>query len=277
MASKPLTLFVLIATTGKQFFKVGAERHQADGLQDLSGRSRLQTPAAQLLGKAAVVGMAPIASVFRSQLTGQSEASGRSLTTVELAQEACMAMGLTLLSAWCVKQFLTYWREVVLPAGQPTKGACLSGSSSHNELNTSSFWGLWALLTCPWRFCKRKLQRRRLYAHAAVMYLEGILPRLCGSSSRLPRPSQRGSHGLHDWHEAQAKGFLMPLEVAACRTQPELSQALQRLLADRWWELDDPQPMLETVFEDESLMLDEPFPEEVLSDLPNEQVCELSF
>lgn len=277
MASKPLALFVLIASTGKQLFKVGAERHQASGLQDLSCRSRLPIPTAELLGKAAVVGMAPIASVVRSQLNGQSEANAEPMTAAELVQEVCMAIALTLLSAWIVKQFLTYWRQVVWPAGQPTKGACAVASSSHNELNTSSRWGLWAFLTCPWRFCKRKVQRRRLYAHAVVAYLEGILPRLCGSSSRLPRASEWRSHGLHDFHEALPKGFLMPMEVAACRTQPEVSQALQRLLADRWWELDDPQPMLETVFEDETLMLDEPLPEEVLSNLPNEQVSGLSF
>jgi len=272
MVRKPLTLFVLIASTGNRFFKAGADRHQTSSLQELSCRDRLQKPATQLLGNAAaVVCMAPIASLFRAQIVSQSEPMAATLTSFEIVQEAFVAIALMLLSAWLVKQVLTHWSQVVSPAGQPTKGACPAASSPYKGLNTSSRWGLWALLTYPCHFCRRKVQRRRLYLHAAVTRLENILPSLCGSSSRLCRPSERGSHGLHDWHEALPKGFLMPVEVAACRSPPEVRASLSRLLADRWWELDVPQLMLETVLEDECLVVDEPLVEEVWPDLPNEQ------
>jgi hypothetical protein len=69
----------------------------------------------------------------------------------------------------------------------------------------------------------------------------------------------------------------MPVEVALCRYSPEVSVVLQRLLADRWWELEDPAPMLETVPEDECLMVDEPGTVEAFPGLPNEQVSEPCF
>jgi hypothetical protein len=69
----------------------------------------------------------------------------------------------------------------------------------------------------------------------------------------------------------------MPVEVALCRYSPEVSVVLQRLLADRWWELEDPAPMLETVPEDECLMVDESGTVEAFPGLPNEQVSEPCF
>jgi len=276
MVSKPLTLFVLSVTVIISLFESGAE-HQPASLPELSFHSRLQGPTAQLLGNAAVVGMASAATT---------------LTSSEIAKEVCVTAGLMLLSAWLVRQVLAQRRQVVSLAGQPTKGACLSASSPHKGLATSSRCGLEALLTYPWRFCRWYMQRRRLYLHAAVTRLEGILPSLCGSSrpldAHLRRPCEPRSHNLHDFHEALPKDFLMPLEVAACRSPPEVSTSLQRLLADRWWELEDPH-LLESVPEDERLVLDDavleddntvlddPWSMEVLPDLPNEQTSDTCF
>jgi len=262
MSPKPLTLFVFIATTGNRFFKAGADRDQTASLAELSCQSRLQGPSTQLLGKTALVCLAPVASVFGAQIVGQSDSSS---TSLEVAKDVCLAISLVLL-VWLAKQFLAQWRQVDSLAAQPTKRACYADTSPHKGLTTLSSLRLWDLLAYPWRFARRLVQRRRLYLHAAVTRLEGILPWLCGTPSplaaHLPRASAPKSHGLHDFHEAMPHGFLMPVDVAACRSPPEVCQALQRLLADRWWDLEDPEPMLQTVPEDECLMTEESAQEE---------------
>jgi len=265
MAPKPLTLFVFIATTGNRFFKAVADRHQTASLPELSCQSRLQAPSAQLLGKTALVCLAPVASVFGAQIIGQSDPASTSLASLEIAKEVCLAVSLMLLGYWLLKQFLAHWRQVDSSAMQPTKGACYADPSPHNGLSTLSPWRLWDFMACPWQFARRRIQRRRLYLHAVATRLEGIMLPAAFScrgtvsplDARLPRASGPGSHGLHDFHEAMPHGFLMPTEVAACRSPPEVTLALQRLLADRWWELEEPQPMLETVPEDECLMMEE--------------------
>jgi hypothetical protein len=45
---------------------------------------------------------------------------------------------------------------------------------------------------------------------------------------------------LNDFHEALFSGFLMPTEVAACRSDPVVCDLLQRLLEDRWWAVQVP-------------------------------------
>jgi hypothetical protein len=50
----------------------------------------------------------------------------------------------------------------------------------------------------------------------------------------------------------------MPVEVAACQAAPEVRGALERLLADRWWENESGLPILELVPEDECVFLSEP-------------------
>lgn len=245
MVRKPLTFFVLLAASGNRLFKAVAQRHHTTGVQELSPRSRLQ--AAQLLGDITAVCVVPVTSVFRGRILG--------LSPPDIAQEACLGLFLALLSAWLCKYILPY-RNEAFSAKQPTKGACPTESSPQNGLKVSSVWALLQWLSRPW-------QRRRLYLHKALSLLQGIDPFsvLCGSLSplaaRMPRSSAPGSHGVHDWHEALPAGFLMPLEVAACRSPPEVSSAIQRLLADRWWDLEGGVPMLEPVPEDECLTLDE--------------------
>jgi len=109
-----------------------------------------------------------------------------------------------------------------------------------------------------WQRIIRLWQRRRLLANK-VERLERFIPSLCGStqqplSARVARASVPNSHNLHDWHEAAAARFLMPLEVAACRTDPEVCEHVQRLLADRWdiWDGD----CLEPIPENDALFCD---------------------
>lgn len=272
MTCKPLTLFVFVATAGDRIFKAVAERHQSVSLQALSSRSRLQGSNLQLLGDMAVVCAVPVSSVFRARALGQSGSTPEALTTFEIFQEVCLGFALALLFACFLRRLMQHWK-VASPA-QPTKGACNVELSPQKGLTTFHLPSPWEILALPvrlWQFGLVLWQKRRLYMHAAEVFVEGILPRLCGPSScplanRLARPSGPGSHGLHDWHEALATDFLMPVEVAACRSSPEVSAALQRLLADRWWVLEVPQPMLESVPEDECLMCD-------VSDMPELSEC----
>jgi len=268
MVRKPLSLFVFIATAGNSLFKAVGQRH-SDSLRELSQRSRVQGSAAQLLGDVAVVCVVPVTSIFRARILGQSVPESQSLTSFEIAKEVCLCLFLALLSAWFLKRVLAHGKQVVLPAAQPTKRACSAEHSPQKGLTTSSPWNLRTLLARPWQIGRRCVQRRRLYIHKAVTRLEGILPSLCASqsllASRLPRASAPGSHGLHDWHEALPAGFLMPVEVAACRSPPEVRVSLMRLLADRWWELDAGLSPLESVPEDDYLLLNEPAP----ADLPD--------
>lgn len=149
-------------------------------------------------------------------------------------------------------------------AVQPTKGACSAGDSPQKGLNTCSLEEfLQKIRTRPWQIGRRCVQRRRLYIHKAASRLEGILlacPAPYGASRR-SRASTPGSHGVHDWHEASPAGFLMPLEVAACRSSPADVGRIQRLLADRWDDLQDRRDPLESVPEDQCLQ-DEPGPED---------------
>jgi len=243
MAPKPLTLFVCIATASNRFFQAGAERPQAGSLPEISCR---KVPTAQFLGNAAMVCMAP---VCMDRLLGQPAAR----------------IIVALLSAWFLWQVFGRGSQPVSPAGQPTKGACSAKLSPHKGLASFSPQDLCMLPAYFWQLCRRIVQRRRLYIHAVRAYLDGILSYRVGSPSAgevRRATSDAGSHGLHDFHEALPMGFLMPLQVAACRTQPEVSVMLQRLLADRLWELENPQPALESVPEDEYLMwnpqLDDP-------------------
>jgi len=243
MAPKPLTLFVCIATASSRFFQAGAERPQASSPVEISSR---KGPTAQFLANAAMVCMAP---VCMDRLLGQPAAR----------------ITVALLSAWLLWQVFGLGGQLVSPAGQPTKGACSVKFSPHKGLASFSPQDLCMLPSYVWQLCRRIVQRRRLYVHAILAYLDGILSYRVGSpsASDVRRATcDPGSHGLHDFHEALPMGFLMPLQVAACRTQPEVSVMLQRLLADRLWELENPQPALESVPEDEYVMwnpqLDDP-------------------
>lgn len=262
MVRKPLTLFVLLATTGNRFFKAVAHRHQTTSLVEISSKSRVHGSATQILGDvAAAVCAVPVTSVFCGRLLGQTSAASQDLTSMEIAVEVCLSFVLTLVSAWLFKYAGRRWKEGALCSAQPAKGACSAKNSPQNGLTSSIHRKLFHWLTQPWRLGRRCLQRRRLYIHKAVTCFDGIVPWLCGSqsplASRVPRACKPGSHGMHDWHEALPAGFLIPLEVAACRSPPEVSAALQRLLADRWWEMEDGVPLLESVPEDECLVVNE--------------------
>lgn len=256
MVSKPLTLFVLLATAGNHILKTVAQRQHSSDVHEL--RSRLRCSSAQLLGDVAAVCVVPISTVFRAQILGRAASASQSPTSFEMVQEACLGLALAFLSAWFFKRVLPYMKEVVLPAAQPTKGACSAEFSPQNGLATSSPWSIVTLLSRLRQIGRRCIQRRRLYIHKALTLLDNIVPSVCGKSSplesRLPRASAPGSHGMHDWHEALPAGFLMPVDVAACRSAPELTESLQRLLADRWWEMEGGVPLsLESVPEDECL------------------------
>lgn len=257
MAPKPSTLFVLIAAAGSKFFKAEAEQYISVGRSDVSPWSRIHSSMVHFLSDFAMISVVPATSVLRARSTA-SEAE--SLTSLAIAKEVGLTLILTLLSGWFVLQILPHWIQVAWPAGQPTKGACPAGFSPQKGLTTLLSWGPW---TWPGRvhdFIRRRVQRRRLYIYRALVRLESIVPWLCGSPSPLTarhesqRASAPRSHGMHDWHEAKSKGFLMPVDVAACRSSPEVSAALQRLVADRWWFLEVPEPPLESVPEDECLL-----------------------
>lgn len=260
MVRKPLTFFVFLASSGENFFKVAGQRQQSASLEGLSPRDRLDGSATRFLTDAAVVCVVPVTSVFRARILGQPVPAAETWTTLEIAQEACLAILLTLLSAWLLKRVLPSCKQVALPAAQPTKGACSADPSPKNGLATCSCFSVQTLLTRHWQLGQRCVQRRRLYMYKLMEKLEGILPSLLGSSplsARLPRTSAPGSHGLQDFHEAAAAGFLMPVEVAACRSPPEVCAVVQRLLSDRWEELACSLPSLESVPEDACLVFEE--------------------
>jgi len=272
MAPKPLTLFVLLATAGSRFREAVAypSHRQHSGLQELSpqsGLSRFQGSAAQLLGDVAVVCVIPITSMFRARAETQTTSS------LEMAKDVFLGFALALIVSRIFKRSFatfTHHEKVAVPAAQPTKGACSAETSPKKGLTTLSLWNVRKLLALPWQFGRRCVQRRRLYLHKAVARLEKILPSLCAEPApldRVPRIYERGSHGMHDWHEASPKGFLLPLDVAACRSPPEMAASLQRLIGDRLWVLEGNDPMLDSVAEDEYLMLDEDKP--ALEDLPD--------
>lgn len=265
MALRPFALFLLIGpAAGNQVSKTMTERAQHSGkeLQELSWRSGPQGATSQLLYDLAVVSIVPVMAAFGAKVVGQSE-----MQPLFEIKEVCLGFTLALLMGWFLKRTLPYGKQVALPAAQPMKRACSADCSPHKGLTTTSRWNP---LQCParlWQFGRRCVQRRRLYLHSAVVRLEDILPSPFGSPSplaaRLSRRSAAGSHGLHDWHEALPAGFLMPVEVAACRSPPEVSAILQRLLADRWWELEVGQTTMESVPEDTCLVDDEPTPEDL--------------
>jgi len=251
MAHKPVTLFVFIAAAGNKFFQAGAERA---GLPERSCRSCLQAPAAQLLGNAAMVCIAPM--VFRSQADGQS--SSAAVTLAAWVVEP-------LLTVWLLYQGFTFWRQMVSMDRQPKQGACFAERSPQKGLAIFSPWDLLMLPACLWQLCRRHWQRRRLHLDTASALrrrgLQAVRLRvlsLFGSSppaSDWRFVSEAESHGLDDFHEALPKGFLLPTQVAAVRSPPEDTETLQRLLADRWWQLEHPGMCLESVPEDECLRL----------------------
>lgn len=210
----------------------------------------------QFLGDVALACAVPVTSVVRARILGSSAPSSQSMTSLELVKEVLLGIALALLFACFLKRALSHYKAVS-SAAQPTKGACPAEGSPQKGLTSQRPWNLWTCLARPWQFGRRCVQRRRLYLHKALSRLEGILPSLCASSSplaaQLHRAISPGSHGVHDWHEALPAGFLMPLEVAAVRSPPEVAAPLQRLLADRWWALEVEQVLLESVPEDECL------------------------
>lgn len=187
-------------------------------------------------------------------------ASWRAVAPVSVLGEITEALGravlpLLLISAWIFSCY-PRWKHEAMPASaaaQPKKRACSAALLAVLRVCLSP-------LKCVWQLGRRHFQRRRLYAHFAAARLERIIPALCGTPSplsarALPRASAPGSHGIHDWHEALPAGFLTPVEVAACRSPPEVSSHVQRLLADRWWELEEEVVQLEPVPEDNCIML----------------------
>lgn len=250
-----MTLFVLFATSGNRFLKAVAQRHTS-----MSVQGSLPASTVQLLGDVAVVCVVPVTSVFRAQIFAQSVPASQTPTSYEIAKEACLCLALALIAVFFLKRVLPRWTQVALMAVQPTKGACSADDSPQKGLNTYSLEEfLRKMRTRPWQIGRRCVQRRRLYIHKAISRLEGILlacPAPYGASRR-PRASTPGSHGVHDWHEASPAGFLMPVEVAACRSSPEDVGTIQRLLADRWDDLQDRRDPLESVPEDQCLQ-DEP-------------------
>lgn len=263
MAPNPLTLFVFITTAGNRIFKAAADRQQSGDLPDICNRGRPDSSSAQLLGNA-VVCIAPIASVLRSQFFSQSVLGDAPMKVLDLVREAFTGLCLLLLSAWllqhlpgCAKQVDANSDERPLQQSCSKSCAPQHGVTLRYGLPLTLLLGLWNLPYELVLFARRHWMRRRLYLHATVTRFEKVLPSMCATQPlgvRLPRPCQPGSHGLHDWHEAHPRGFLMPTAVAACREAPELRGPLQRLLADRWWALEEIQPMLEPISEDECVM-----------------------
>jgi len=143
-------------------------------------------------------------------------------------------------------------------AVQPIKGAEAAAAKGHASCTA---YDVTHILMAPWRRLRYHMARRRVYAQKAAAKLEGFLPSLIGSvdplASRLRKPCTQGSHGIHDWHEASPVGFLTPVEVAACRTAPEVARRVHRLVADRWWVLEEPPEMLFTIFEDEDTYIED--------------------
>lgn len=143
-------------------------------------------------------------------------------------------------------------------AVQPIKGAeaaaakAIDPSQGHASCTARD---VMHILMAPWRRLRYHMVRRRVYAQKAAAKLEGFLPSLLGPvdplTSKLRKSCRQGSHGIHDWHEASPVGFLTPVEVAACRSAPEVARRVHRLVADRWWVLEEPPEMLFTIFEDE--------------------------
>jgi len=258
--AQTVTLLLLIAVSGNRFLKAVAQQHFSAG-SPLEPMPRSCAHAhhgsgspVQLLDAAAIC-VVPVSSVLlaRSVFT-----SG---TSLHIANEGLLAVAIALFVALFAQQVLPHLRQLAVPAAQPTKGACFADLSPNKGLATAIACGPRIVLTRLRQFGRRCVQRRRLYVHRAFERLERFLPSLCGKPSPLAallrRPSAARSHGLHDWHEAMPAGFLMPVEVAACRFSPDVSSSLQRLLADRWWALEVEQHDLAPVPEDECLVSDE--------------------
>jgi len=257
MAPKPMTLFVIFATAGNRFLKAVAQRHPS-----MSGQG-LPASTVQLLGDVAVVCVVPVTSVFRAQIFAKSVPASEAPTSCDIAKEACLCLALVLVTVFFLKRVLPRWAQVALSVVQPTKGACSADGSPEKGLNTCSLGDfVWKMRTRPWQIGRRCVQRRRLYIHSAVSRLEGLF-RACPApyGASRSRASTPGSHGVHDWHEASPAGFLMPVEVAACRCSPENVGTISRLLNDRWDDLQDRRDPLESVPEDQCLQ-DEPAPED---------------
>merc|ERR1711924_407853 len=97
---------------------------------------------------------------------------------------------------------------------------------------------------------RQLVQKRRIYLHKAREHfalssrgsVSPLKQRLLSCSQSSP-----GSHGVHDWHEAASNGFLTPLEVAQCRTDPDMVLHVERLLENRWAALEDGLELLETL------------------------------
>lgn len=237
--------------------KAAAQRLQHASLEGLSPRDRLDSSASQVLSDVALVCVVPITSVFRARILGQSVPASETMTAFDIVKEVCLALLLTLLSALFLKRVLPQWKQVACSGVQPTKGACTSEFSPKNGL-----YLLWRQQVArPLKFARRCIQRRRLYMHQAMERFEGFVPSLLGTPDPLQahyaRPSSHGSHGMHDWHEARPAGFLMPLEVAACRSHPDVCGIVQRLVADRWDEMSGQPVLLTSVPEDDVLLFDQ--------------------
>jgi len=242
-----ISMLALIFAARGHLLQVSADREDAHDVQTLPALS-LKTPAIQPTAQVAMLPAALAASglyVLRAQVFGQAAFES---STAEISME----IALILLAIWLGRKAFVLSRETGQQpsAAQPSKRASSARPSASSKARTFT---LRASPICLLRFGRRVVQRRRLYIHAVSARLEGLVPALCGTpeplASRLPRSSAPGSHGLHDWHEAAASGFLMPTEVAACRTDPIVCSRLQRLLADRWWALEVPE-QLEPIPED---------------------------
>lgn len=89
---------------------------------------------------------------------------------------------------------------------------------------------------------QRRAQKRRHSLRHALDQLRDVVRSVSAGSSgdvadqELPRYGTRANVapcGLYNFHAA-ARGFLLPVEVAACQYAPDVSEHLQRLLEDRW-------------------------------------------
>lgn len=82
---------------------------------------------------------------------------------------------------------------------------------------------------------RRHLQWRRLYLCWFLEFFQRIGQRLCQTMLDAGESAAASSsYGLWDFHEAsRTAGFLLPKEVAACRTEPDVSDHIVRLLQER--------------------------------------------
>lgn len=265
------TILVFAATCGDRFLEAVAQQRETTSIPESPLCDRLIGSRCPALGDITVARVVPVTTlsflIMRS--LGQSAPTPETSTYSEIAKEIFLAIILTLLPLLFIKQVIPHWKEVVLPARQPTAWADPVKPSPQNVLitcSTCSWKCLARWLAYPWQLGRRCVQRRRLYIHHVVSLmarLETVLPSLFAPPSpltRLRHQSAPGSHNLHDWHEAAPAKFLMPVEVAACRSPPEVCALLERLLGERWWDLECPQPPLESVPENDCLVLEEELP-----------------